>query len=113
MTEITTPRAGAMEHLSDAERELFEALGPAFEEERVRVAKLLASKADRELFGETEFGASRTSAPAGCRVAGRGRQVAAKKRGGTRVLALLARTAGRTPVSSTAAKRPSSACSVP
>jgi hypothetical protein len=55
MTEITTPRAGEMGQLSDAERELFEALGPAFEEERVRVAKLLASKADRELFGETEF----------------------------------------------------------
>jgi len=55
MTEIITPCAGAMEQLSDAERELFEALGPAFQEERVRVAKLLASKADRELFGETEF----------------------------------------------------------
>jgi hypothetical protein len=43
------------EQLSEAEREMFEALQPAFEEERLRVAKLLASKADGELFGETEF----------------------------------------------------------
>lgn len=34
---------------------LFERLGPAFEEERLRIAQLLASKEDRQLFGQTEF----------------------------------------------------------
>ncbi|MCC7084241.1 MAG: hypothetical protein IT427_04455 [Pirellulales bacterium] len=39
---------------SEAER-IFERLGPLFEEERMRIAQLLASKADRELFGQTEY----------------------------------------------------------
>lgn len=43
------------EGLSDEERQLYEALGPAFEQERIRIAKLLASKPDEKLFGETEF----------------------------------------------------------
>lgn len=50
-----TQRGGNVEPLSEAERAIFEALGGAFEEERLRVAKLLASKPDGELFGETEF----------------------------------------------------------
>jgi hypothetical protein len=54
MTEQRVPLAG-VESLSEEERQLFEALGPAFEEERVRIARLLASKPDRELFGQTEF----------------------------------------------------------
>lgn len=45
---------GATE-LSEDERKLFEALGPAFEQERLRIAKMLASKPDEKLFGETEF----------------------------------------------------------
>jgi hypothetical protein len=55
VTAECTHRGGEVERLSEAEREIFEALGPAFEEERLRVAKLLASKSDGELFGETEF----------------------------------------------------------
>ena len=43
------------EALNPQERQLFEALGPAFEQERIRVAKMLASKSDGELFGQTEF----------------------------------------------------------
>ena len=43
------------ESLGDEERQLFEALGPAFEQERLRVAKMLAHKSDKELFGQTEF----------------------------------------------------------
>lgn len=34
---------------------IFERLGPIFEEERLRIAQLLASKEDRQLFGQTEF----------------------------------------------------------
>ena len=41
--------------LDEEEQRLFEALGPAFEQERFRVAKMLASKPDEKLFGETEF----------------------------------------------------------
>lgn len=43
------------EDLNEQERALYERLGPLFEEERLRVAQLLANKADRELFGKTEF----------------------------------------------------------
>jgi hypothetical protein len=41
--------------LNEEEQNLFEALGPAFEQERFRVAKMLANKPDEKLFGETEF----------------------------------------------------------
>jgi len=41
--------------LSAEERELFERLGPLFEQERLRMAKLLASKEDSKLLGETEY----------------------------------------------------------
>lgn len=41
--------------LTDEEQRMFERLGPLFEEERMRMAKLLSSKKDGELFGETEF----------------------------------------------------------
>jgi hypothetical protein len=34
---------------------IYERLGPVFDEERRRIAELLASKADRELFGKTEY----------------------------------------------------------
>jgi hypothetical protein len=54
MTERQGPLAG-VGSLNEEERQLFEALGPAFEQERVRIARLLASKPDRELFGQTEF----------------------------------------------------------
>lgn len=43
------------EQLNEAERSLFERLGPLFEQERLRVAQLLAGKADGELFGATEY----------------------------------------------------------
>lgn len=36
-------------------RLIYEKLAPAFEDERKRLATLLASKDDHELFGETEF----------------------------------------------------------
>ncbi|MCC7086651.1 MAG: hypothetical protein IT427_16755 [Pirellulales bacterium] len=39
---------------SEAER-IFERLGPFFDEERMRIARLLASKPDSELFGQTEY----------------------------------------------------------
>ena len=41
--------------LNEEEQCLFQALGPAFEQERLRVAKLLANKPDEKLFGDTEF----------------------------------------------------------
>jgi len=41
--------------LNEEEQSLFEALGPAFEQERLRVAKMLANKPDEKLFGDTEF----------------------------------------------------------
>lgn len=49
-----TPLTGA-EALNKDEQDLFEALGPAFEQERLRVAKMLANKPDEKLFGDTEF----------------------------------------------------------
>lgn len=39
---------------SEADR-LFERLGPLFDEERRRIAQLLASKPDSQLFGQTEY----------------------------------------------------------
>jgi hypothetical protein len=42
-------------NLSADEQVLFERLGPLFEEERVRLAKSLASKKDEELFGRNEY----------------------------------------------------------
>ena len=45
----------AVAALSDAERQLFERLGPLFEEERLRMAQVLAGKADGELSGGTEY----------------------------------------------------------
>lgn len=42
-------------NLSAEEQVLFERLGPLFEEERLRLAKSLASKKDEELFGRNEY----------------------------------------------------------
>jgi hypothetical protein len=42
-------------NLSADEQVLFERLGPLFEEERLRLAKSLASKKDEELFGRNEY----------------------------------------------------------
>lgn len=39
---------------ADAQR-IFERLGSLFDDERMRIARLLASKADPELFGKTEY----------------------------------------------------------
>jgi len=36
-------------------RRIYDRLGSLFDEERMRMARLLASKADRELFGRTEY----------------------------------------------------------
>ena len=52
---IKRRQAEVQEELSAEEQTLYEALGPAFERERLRIAKLLANKADGELFGQTEF----------------------------------------------------------
>lgn len=41
--------------MSAEEQLLFERLEPLFEQERLRMAKALASKADSELFGANEF----------------------------------------------------------
>jgi hypothetical protein len=54
MAELRESFVGA-DALDNEERQLFEALGPAFEQERMRIAKMLANKPDRELFGQTEF----------------------------------------------------------
>jgi hypothetical protein len=43
------------QNLTAEEQLLFERLGPLFEQERLRMAKALASKADSELFGANEF----------------------------------------------------------
>lgn len=42
-------------NLTADEQLLYERLGPLFEQERLRMAKALASKADNELFGQNEF----------------------------------------------------------
>ena len=42
------------EQQAEAER-IYERLGPLFEEERMRMARLLASKGNSELFGKTEY----------------------------------------------------------
>ena len=42
------------QNLSVEEQLLYERLGPLFEQERLRMAKALASKADSELFGANE-----------------------------------------------------------
>jgi hypothetical protein len=54
VTGRQAPLSG-VDGLNDEEQKLFEALGPAFEQERLRVAKMLANKPDEKLFGETEF----------------------------------------------------------
>lgn len=41
--------------LSAEEQLLYERLGPLFEQERLRMAKALASKKDSELFGANEY----------------------------------------------------------
>jgi hypothetical protein len=55
---FTVTEVGVMQRvdeLSDRERALYERLGPVFDEERLRIVKLLANKEDKELFGRTEF----------------------------------------------------------
>ena len=42
-------------NLTAEEQLLYERLGPLFEQERLRMAKALASKKDSELFGANEF----------------------------------------------------------
>jgi hypothetical protein len=42
-------------NLTAEEQLLYERLGPLFEQERLRMAKALASKADSELFGANEY----------------------------------------------------------
>lgn len=42
-------------NLTAEERLLYERLGPLFEQERLRMAQALASKADSELFGANEY----------------------------------------------------------
>jgi hypothetical protein len=44
----------SVEQQAEAQR-IYERLGPLFEEERKRMARLLASKGDSELFGKTEY----------------------------------------------------------
>lgn len=43
------------QHLTTEEQALYERLGPLFEQERLRMAKALASKQDSELFGANEY----------------------------------------------------------
>ncbi len=51
---MTTPRPEELE-LNAEEQLLYERLAPCFEQERRRIAKLLAGKDDSTLFGQTEF----------------------------------------------------------
>ena len=46
---------GVDQNLTAEEQLLFERLGPLFEQERLRMAKAMASKADSELFGANEY----------------------------------------------------------
>ncbi len=41
--------------LTEAEQQIYERLGDCFDQERKRVAKLLADKDDSNLLGQTEF----------------------------------------------------------
>lgn len=43
------------QNLTAEEQLLYERLGPLFEQERLRMAKALASQADSELFGANEY----------------------------------------------------------
>jgi hypothetical protein len=46
----------AFDELQAAEvQRIYERLGPVFDEERMRMARFLASKTNGELFGQTEF----------------------------------------------------------
>lgn len=51
--QVMSESAGATRQ-AEAER-IFERLGPLFDEERMRIAQLLASKPDSQLFGQTEY----------------------------------------------------------
>lgn len=46
---------GVDQNLTAEEQLLYERLGPLFEQERLRMAKAMASKADSELFGANEY----------------------------------------------------------
>jgi len=41
--------------LPEGVQAMYERLGPLFDQERLRIAELLAGKADSELFGQTEY----------------------------------------------------------
>ena len=43
------------QNLTSEEQLLYERLGPLFEQERLKLARALASKADSELLGATEY----------------------------------------------------------
>ena len=53
---MSTVRQEELSPEQEAEaRRIYERLGGVFDEERMRMARLMASKEDHELFGETEY----------------------------------------------------------
>lgn len=59
LEESSMSRSQPMEELNNEQEaealRIYERLEAAFDQERMRMARLLASKSNRELFGETEF----------------------------------------------------------
>jgi len=55
MIEQSEFGANLNEHQRSEAARIYERLGPVFDQERRRMAELLASKADSELFGKTEY----------------------------------------------------------
>jgi len=79
-------------------KRLTELMTNAMAEEVQQMAELFASKADEELFGQTEFQLRDLVLAAGCRVLEA--VLEDRKKGGTEAAAPPARTAGRMPGSS-------------
>lgn len=88
------------QNLTAEEQLLYERLGPLFEQERLRMAKALASQADSELFGANEYEMRDRVHKLGGQGLGSSRQRAAKKGAGTWVLAVSAPIVEATPSSS-------------
>jgi len=55
MIESSASQANLNEQQQAEAARIYERLGPVFDQERRRMAELLAGQADRELFGETEY----------------------------------------------------------
>ncbi len=82
--------------LNEEEQRIYERLGECFDQERKRVAKLLADKDDTNLLGQTEFDLRDRVHALGAKARRGGRRRPPKKGAGTRKLASSASAAAGT-----------------